>query len=183
MRRSSFKCLRSTGGPGHDGDGRDGVLGRAIDQTVANRNIDEGVAGLVDRTEDVGVLEEKGCALGIHLLFVRQLSKIHCDWPDLTARDGEARGIFGQSKCPFEATRPGLTDVASDTRHLWIIECADANFVVGADEAKCRADAAEIFGRYRASRRHQRQPRNGDYAVALHNGSADLLLVPSAALK
>jgi hypothetical protein len=49
--------------PEHDRNRADRVLGRALDELVADGNVDEGIALLVYDAEDVGVLEEQGRAL------------------------------------------------------------------------------------------------------------------------
>ena len=74
---------------------------RAFDDLIAERDVDERAALLVDDPEHVGVFEKDRGLLGIYRLLVRQLRDIGGDRPDLAASDREARGVFRKAEPPL----------------------------------------------------------------------------------
>src|SRR5438046_10526361 len=96
----------------------------------------------------------------MHLLLVGQCRHVDGDWADLAAGDRKPRGIFGKSDGTAEAAGAGLANVAGHTWYLWIVEGADADAVVLANETKGGAYAGQIVGLGGSDRWHQTQRRN-----------------------
>jgi len=142
--------------PGHDRDGRDRVLRRALDDLVADREVDERVPLLIDNAIDVGVLEKHRGTGGVDRLLAGQAGDIDRDRPDLAARDREARRVLGQAERAFDAAGARLADVAGDAGHLGVVERADTDPVILAEKPECRADAGQIVRPRRAGRHYER---------------------------
>jgi len=142
---NALMCAPSMGlAPGHDRDGRNCILGRSLDDFVADGDIDQRVSLLIDHAEDIRVFEEDRRVLCIDLLIIGQLIDLSGDRADLPARNGKAAWIFGKAERPAQAAGARLADVAGDARHLRVVEDAYAYFVVLSDETERRADAREI---------------------------------------
>src|SRR5579864_2274155 len=143
--------------PRHYRHAGDRAVRRAVDDLVADREVDQRIPLLVDDAVDVGVLEEDRGALGIDLLFVRQSGDVGRDRTDLTAGQRKARRVLGQTQAAFDVAGAGLADVAGDPRHLQVVERADANLVVCPENPERRADAGQVVG----IRRHRREQTGG----------------------
>src|SRR5437763_12548971 len=131
--------------PRHDRYGRDRVLRRALDNLVADREVDERVPLLVDEPVDMRVLEEHRGARRIHRLPVAQAVDVDRDRPDLAAGNREARRVRGEPEAALDAAGARLADMARDPRHPRVVERADAHPVVRPDKAKRRADAGQVI--------------------------------------
>src|SRR5262249_47420469 len=80
--------------PRHHWHRRDSVLRRAVDQLVADSEVDQRVPLGVNGAVDVGALEKDRGAGGIDLLAILQGCEINGDRPDLAAGNRKPRGIF-----------------------------------------------------------------------------------------
>ena len=76
--------------PRHNGYGRYRVLWGTFDQAIADRNVDKRVPLLINRSEDVSVLEKQRRAFRVHFFIGRQLRDVGADWADLPAGNRKA---------------------------------------------------------------------------------------------
>ena len=70
--------------------------------------------------------------------------------PRLTAGHREIGRILVEAERLVPAAFSSLRDEAGDPWHLWIVEIADADFVVRRKQVESRADARQIVGRSHA---------------------------------
>src|SRR5262249_19558060 len=99
----------------------------------------------IDHAHDACLLKEKRCSLAKHLSLFRQLREIDGDGSDLSTRDSKAGAILRYTHTTFHPASTRLGEMACYPRHIRIVEGADTNFIVRAQDAECRRDTANIL--------------------------------------
>lgn len=65
---------------------------------------------------------------------------------NLTAGEGELRGVFGKAESAFQAACFCLTEMAGNSRDFGVVKGENTNSVIGTDQLPTRRDTAHFFG-------------------------------------
>ena len=130
--------------PRHYRHGGNAIERCAFDDFAADGEVDQSIMFLVPQLGNVGRFEKQRGAFGKDN-FSRGHFCGQGDGSRLPTGQGKLGRVFRHTQPSRNAPRARLTDVASDTRNLWIVEGINTNFVTGTKQLPRGGDAADLL--------------------------------------